>query len=315
MGGDFLEGKHMTQTAAISAPKHTASFLRRLSTLLWRLPGLRLGLLGLPPSMWFLFFYLIPLTVLIAAAFWSVDSMTGELHPGFSLHNFKSLIETKIYHTVIFRTIGIAAAVTIFDILLAFPIAYWMGVMAGPKWRAALGVCVLIPLWSSYLARVYAWRLILSHDGILNWLMHSLGLGENGIGYSNWAMSLTFTYLWLPFMILPIATALERVPRNLLEASADLGGHGFTTLRRVVLPLAAPGMIAGSIFTFSLTLGDYVTPILVGGPSSDFIGNVIYKTVGVANDIPFAAALAVVPLLVMGVYLWATRVLDKEASI
>ena len=144
--------------------------------------------------------------------------------------------------------------------------------------------------------------------------MSSLGLGENGIGYSNWAMTLTFTYLWLPFMILPIATALEKVPRNLLEASADLGGRGFTTLRRVVLPLAAPGMIAGSIFTFSLTMGDYVTPILVGGPSSDFIGNVIYKTVGVANDIPFAAALAVVPLVVMGLYLWATRILDREAA-
>lgn len=302
----------MTQTAALTL--HKPGPLRSLSTLLWRLPGLRLGLLGLPPSLWFLLFYLIPLGVLIIAAFWSVDAMTGALTPGFSLHNFRSLWETPIYHTVILRTIGIAATVTVFDILLAFPVAYWMGVMAGPKMRAVLGVCVLIPLWSSYLARVYAWRLILSHDGILNWLMGSLGLGENGIGYSNWAMTLTFTYLWLPFMILPIATALEKVPRNLLEASADLGGHGFTTLRRIVLPLAAPGMIAGSIFTFSLTLGDYVTPILVGGPSSDFIGNVIYKTVGVANDIPFAAALAVVPLVVMGLYLWATRVLDKEAS-
>ncbi|MFT4075129.1 MAG: ABC transporter permease [Asticcacaulis sp.] len=306
----------MTQTADMTAARSPAARpLRALSTLLWRLPGLRLTALGLPPSLWFLLFYLIPLAVLIVAAFWSVDSLTGALKPGFSLHNFQSLWETPIYHTVIFRTIGIAAAVTFIDILLAFPVAYWMGVMAGPKMRAVLGVCVLIPLWSSYLARVYAWRLILSHDGILNWLLRGMGLGENGIGYSNWAMTLTFTYLWLPFMILPIATALERVPRNLLEASADLGGHGFTTLRRVVLPLALPGMIAGSIFTFSLTLGDYVTPILVGGPSSDFIGNVIYKTVGVANDIPFAAALAVVPLVVMGLYLWATRVLDRETAI
>ena len=303
----------MTQATVLTS--HPTRPLRSLSTLLWRLPGLRLGLLGLPPSLWFLLFYLVPLGVLIIAAFWSVDSMTGALQPGFSLHNFRALWDTAIYHTVILRTIGIAAAVTAFDILLAFPVAYWIGVMAGPKMRAVLGVCVLIPLWSSYLARVYAWRLILSHDGILNWLMSSLGLGENGIGYSNWAMTLTFTYLWLPFMILPIATALEKVPRNLLEASADLGGRGFTTLRRVVLPLAAPGMIAGSIFTFSLTMGDYVTPILVGGPSSDFIGNVIYKTVGVANDIPFAAALAVVPLVVMGLYLWAARLLDKEAAI
>ena len=303
----------MTQATVLTS--HPTRPLRSLSTLLWRLPGLRLGLLGLPPSLWFLLFYLVPLGVLIIAAFWSVDSMTGALQPGFSLHNFRALWDTAIYHTVILRTIGIAAAVTAFDILLAFPVAYWIGVMAGPRMRAVLGVCVLIPLWSSYLARVYAWRLILSHDGILNWLMSSLGLGENGIGYSNWAMTLTFTYLWLPFMILPIATALEKVPRNLLEASADLGGRGFTTLRRVVLPLAAPGMIAGSIFTFSLTMGDYVTPILVGGPSSDFIGNVIYKTVGVANDIPFAAALAVVPLVVMGLYLWAARLLDKEAAL
>jgi putative spermidine/putrescine transport system permease protein len=293
---------------------HAPGLPRRLSTLLWRLPGLRLSLLGLPPSLWFLLFYLIPLGVLIIAAFWSVDAMTGALKPGFSWHNFANLWQTQIYHTVIFRTIGIAAGVTVADIILAFPLAYWMGVMAGPRMRAVLGVAVLVPLWSSYLARVYAWRLILSHDGILNWMMHGLGLGENTIGYSNWAMSLTFTYLWLPFMILPIATALERVPRNLLEASADLGGRGLTTLVRVVLPLAAPGMIAGSIFTFSLTLGDYVTPILVGGPDSDFIGNVIYKSVGVANDIPFAAALAVVPLVVMGLYLMATRFLDRETA-
>ncbi len=305
----------MTTTTDTSQRSSSPGILRQASTILWRLPGLRLGLLGLPPSLWFLVFYLVPLGVLIIAAFWTVDSLSGALVPGFSLHNFQALATTPVYHTVILRTIGIAAGVTLADALLAFPLAYWMGVMAGPRTRAILGVCVLVPLWSSYLARVYAWRLILSHDGILNWVLSGFGLGDNAIGYSNWAMGLTFTYLWLPFMVLPIATALERVPRNLLEASADLGGHGFTTLRRVVLPLAAPGIIAGSIFTFSLTLGDYVTPILVGGASSDFIGNVIYKTVGVANDIPFAAALAVVPLVVMGLYLWATRILDRETQI
>ncbi len=178
---------------------------------------------------------------------------------------------------------------------------------AGPRLRAALMALVMIPLWSSYLARVYAWRLILAHDGMLNWTLAQIGLGRLHIAYSNWAMWIVFSYLWLPFMILPLYAGLERIPPALLEASADLGARGWRTLSRVVLPLALPGLIAGSIFTFSLTLGDYVSPMLVGGPGSDFIGNVVYANVGVSNNIPFAAAYATVPLVVMALYLLAAR--------
>jgi putative spermidine/putrescine transport system permease protein len=179
--------------------------------------------------------------------------------------------------------------------------------LAGPRLRAGMMAAVMIPLWSSYLARVYAWRLILSHDGVLNWALSAIGLPGMHIGYSNWAMWIVFSYLWLPFMILPVAAAVERIPPSLLEASADLGSHGLATFRRIVLPMALPGMVAGAISTFSLTLGDYVTPMLVGGEGSDFIGNVVYSNVGVTNNIPFAAAYAVLPLGVMGVFLLVAR--------
>nr|WP_255643113.1 ABC transporter permease [Acidocella sp. KAb 2-4] len=179
--------------------------------------------------------------------------------------------------------------------------------LAGPRLRAALMAMVMVPLWSSYLARVYAWRLILAHDGLLNWGLKAIGLPGLHIGYSNWAMWIVFSYLWLPFMILPVAAAVERIPPSLLEASADLGAHGLATFRRVMLPMALPGMVAGAIFTFSLTLGDYVTPMLVGGEGSDFIGNVVYSNVGVTNNIPFAAAYAALPLGVMAVFLLIAR--------
>ena len=169
--------------------------------------------------------------------------------------------------------------------------------------RTALFVAVLLPLWSSYLLRVYAWRLILDHDGILNWTLRGLGLPDANIAYTNVAVWLVFTYIWLPFMIVPVYAALERIPRSTLEASADLGARGPRTFRSVTLPLALPGLVAGSIFTFALTLGDYVTPTLVGGAGSQFIGNVVYASVGVSNNVPFAAAYATVPLVVMGIYL------------
>jgi putative spermidine/putrescine transport system permease protein len=166
---------------------------------------------------------------------------------------------------------------------------------------------VLLPLWASYLARVYAWRPILAHDGALNWVLSGLGLPAVGIGYSNWAMWIVFSYVWLPFMIMPVYAALERIPTSLLEASLDLGARGVRTLRRVILPLALPGLVAGAVFTFSLRLGDYITPILVGGPGSDFIGNVVYSNVGIANNVPFAAAFATVLAIVMAMYLVVAR--------
>jgi putative spermidine/putrescine transport system permease protein len=165
---------------------------------------------------------------------------------------------------------------------------------------------VLLPLWSSYLVRVYAWQTILAHDGAINWALNGIGLGDQNLAYTNWAVWIVFSYVWLPFMVTPIYAALERIPDSYLEASADLGARGFKTLRSVILPLALPGLIAGSIFTFSLTLGDYITPLLVGGTSSNFIGIQIYRFIGESN-VPLAAAYTTIPMLIMGVYLLIAR--------
>src|SRR5207253_10232183 len=204
------------------------------------------------------------------------------------------------------RTAGIAAAVTVTDAILAFPLAYFMARVARPRTRTVVFVMVLLPLWSSYLVRVYAWRLILSNDGALNWALGGIGVHLD-IAYTNWAMWIVFSYVWLPFMVLPVYAALERIPDNFLEASADLGGSAWRTFRSVVLPLALPGVIAGSIFTFSLTLGDYITPVLVGGAGSTFIGNVVFSNIGIANNIPFAAALSTIPVAIMAVYLFIAQ--------
>ena len=195
---------------------------------------------------------------------------------------------------------------TVTDAIIAFPFAYYMARFASPRLRTLLFVLVLLPLWSSYLARIYAWRLILAHDGAVNWTLGKLGLPDQNIAYTNTAMWIVFSYVWLPFMILPVYAALERIPESYIEASADMGARGWTTLRRVILPLAVPGLVAGSIFTFSLTLGDYITPTLVG--NTQFIGNVVYRNVlGLTNNLPFAAAYATIPLIVMAVYLALAR--------
>ncbi|MCB8838967.1 ABC transporter permease [Aurantimonas sp. VKM B-3413] len=280
---------------------------RRLSALVWRRPRLGLAALLAPPLAWFLLIYLAALAVLFVAAFWSVDPFTGLVERSFTLDNFRDIGESGTYRWIAVRTLLMAAAVTLTDAVLAFPTAYFMARIAGPKLRIALFTLVLLPLWSSYLARVYAWRLILAHDGALNWALMEIGLPRLAIGYSNWAMWIVFSYIWLPFMIMPLYAALERIPTSLLQASGDLGARGFRTFVRVILPLAMPGLVAGSIFTFSLTLGDYITPVLVGGPGSDFIGNVVYANVGIANNIPFAAAYATIPLVVMALYLIAAR--------
>jgi putative spermidine/putrescine transport system permease protein len=279
----------------------------RVSSALHSRPWLRGLLLLSPPAAWFVVLYLAALALLLISAFWKVDDFTGKLVHTWTTENFHTLITDSTYRTIALRTIGIAAAVTITDALLAFPFAYFAVRVAPRRVQTWLFVAVLLPLWSSYLVRVYAWRLILAKDGILNWTLGKLGLGSLGVAYSNWAMWIVFSYIWLPFMILPVWAALERVPDSYLEASADLGASRWTTFRRVLLPLALPGVVAGSIFTFSLTLGDFITPTLVGGANSDFIGNVVYRSVGVSNDVPFAAAFAVVPVVVMGVYLLIAR--------
>jgi putative spermidine/putrescine transport system permease protein len=281
--------------------------LKAISSVSWRRGWVAVVSLLSLPTVWFVGLYLAAIGATFITSFWTVDDMSGALIPGFSLGNFQALLSDPTYARIAARTIFIAAAVTFTDVVLAWPVAYAMIRLAGPRLRAGMMAAVMIPLWSSYLARVYAWRLILSHDGVLNWALSAIGLPGMQIGYSNWAMWIVFSYLWLPFMILPVAAAVERIPPSLLEASADLGSHGLATFRRVVLPMALPGMVAGAISTFSLTLGDYVTPMLVGGEGSDFIGNVVYSNVGVTNNIPFAAAYAVLPLGVMGVFLLVAR--------
>jgi len=274
---------------------------------LWRRPWLKgLSLLA-PAVLAFLLVYIAALVALFVSSFWSVDPFTSKLIHTWTLDNFRTLWEEPTYRRVAFRTIFIAAAVTVTDAIIAFPFAYFMARIAGGRTRAVLFVLVLLPLWASYLARVYAWRLILNSDGLLNWTLGKLGLPPANIAYTNTAMWIVFSYIWLPFMILPVYASLERIPHSYIEASRDLGAKGFRTLRTVILPLALPGVVAGSIFTFSLTLGDYITPVLIGGASSQFIGNVVYDSVNQSSNLPFGAAFAVVPLVVMGVYLAIAR--------
>ena len=262
----------------------------------------------LPPLVAFLVVYIGSLSVLFVSAFWTVDSFTGKLLHIWNVENFRTIFSTAdpTYLRIAGRTAGIAAAVTVTDAILAFPLAYFMARVARPRTRTVVFVMVLLPLWSSYLVRVYAWRLILSNDGALNWALGGIGLHLD-IAYTNWAMWIVFSYVWLPFMVLPVYAALERIPDNFLEASADLGARGWRTFSSIVLPLVLPGLIAGSIFSFSLTLGDYITPSLVGGAGSNFIGNVVYENVGVNANVPFAAAFATVPVLIMALYLTVAR--------
>lgn len=290
-----------------TAAEALALRLRCLSAGIWRRPALGAGLLLAPPLGWFILIYLAALLALFISAFWTVDSFTGELNRSWTLTNFHTILTSDIYRRIAIRTVLMAAAVTVTDIILAFPFAYFMVRLAGPRQRVVLFTLVLVPLWSSYLARVYAWRLILAHNGALNWVLRHLGFDGLEIGYTNWAMWIVFSYIWLPFMIMPIYSAIERIPYSLFEAAQDLGAKAWRTFFKVILPLAMPGVVAGSIFTFSLTLGDYITPVLVGGPGSDFIGNVVYANVGIANNIPFAAAYATIPLIVMAAYLAFAR--------
>ncbi len=279
----------------------------RLSGFFWRHRWAKGLLLLAPPLLAFGLVYLASLAALFISSFWTVNSFTTEIERIWNVANFRTIWESGAYRSIALRTIGIAAAVTVTDAVLAFPLAYFMARIASGRMRAFLFVAVLLPLWSSYLIRVYIWRLILNQDGVLNWSLNGIGLPDQHLAYSNWAVWIVFSYVWLPFMILPIFGALERLPHSYIEASRDLGAGGFETFRRIVLPLALPGVIAGSIFTFSLTLGDYVTPLLAGGAGSQFIGNVVYSSVGISNNVPFAAAFAAVPLAVMAVYLTIAR--------
>lgn len=274
---------------------------------MWRLPWLRPALLLAPPLAWMVFVYLASLVLLLITAFWAIDTFTTNIVEVWNLDNFRIIATDPTYQHIITRTVGIAALVTVTDIVLAFPLAYYMARVASRRVQTLLFAAVLLPLWASYLARLYAWILILNHSGVLNWGLQSIGLPAPNLGYTNTAMWIVFSYIWLPFMVIPTYAALERVPDSLLEAAADLGAKRWRAVRDVVLPLVLPGIVAGSIFTFSLTLGDYVTPILVGGAGSQFIGNVVYNNIGIANNVPFAAALSMVPIAIMAVYLIAAK--------
>jgi putative spermidine/putrescine transport system permease protein len=282
--------------------------MTRASAALWRRPWLRASLTLSPALTWFLVIYLASLVAMLITSLWTVNPFTNNLEHHASLANFRQLF-TSTYLHIIWRTIVLAALVTVTDAVLAVPFAYFMARVATHRVRSLLFVAVLLPLWASYLARVYAWIVILTKGGTLDWAFRHVGLPEPNLGYTNTAMWLVFSYIWLPFMIIPVYTALERIPDSLVEAASDLGARELRTLRDVVLPLALPGIIAGSIFTFSLTLGDFITPLLIGGTNSNLIGNVIYDNIGTANNLPFAAALAIVPIVIMTVYLLAARAL------
>jgi putative spermidine/putrescine transport system permease protein len=287
----------------------------RVSAALWRRPWARAALLLTPPLAWFLALYIAPLVVLLVTAFWQINPFTTNIERVWTLSNLTTILTTPAYLQIIGRTVAMAAAVTVVDAVVAFPFAYYMARVASPRTRTALFVAILLPLWASYLAKVYSWLLIFTHQGILDWSLAKLGLGQVHLIYTNWAVFTVFCYLWLPYMIIPVYAALERIPASQLEASQDLGARTWRTTRLVLFPLALPGIAAGSIFTFSLTLGDYITPILVGGTSATFIGNVIYTNVGVANNVPFAAAMALIPIAIMAVYLLGARALGAFEEI
>jgi putative spermidine/putrescine transport system permease protein len=287
----------------MTAQTRPGGWLRRLQQALYQRPRLQLGILLLLPLGALVLIYFGSLVVLLFNAFWTLDPFTGQVQQTPSLDNFATIIESSTYRTITLRTVGMAALVTVTCAIVGFPIAYYIARLASPRTRRWLVVAVLLPLWASYLVKVFAWRAILQEQGVLNWVLAPLGV--EGPGYGDVAVWLVFTYLWLPYMILPIVAGLERIPSSLLEASGDLGARAGFTFRKVVFPLALPAVVAGSIFTFSLTLGDYIAPSLVSG--TQFLGNVIYREVGVSGNLPLAAALSCIPILVMVVYLLLAR--------
>lgn len=300
--------------ASLTETTRSPSSLGRLSTYFYTRPSLLLLLLLVPPLLWLGIIYLGSLFSLLLQSFFQLDDFTGQVIMQPTIDNYLRLFSATNL-SIILRTAGMAAIVTVISALIAFPLAYYMARYAGSRMKALFYVAVMLPLWSNYLVRVYAWKLILAKEGAIHWIFNQLGLG----GFLDWILSLpviegsslstsylgtmiTFVYIWLPYMILPVQAALERVPRSLIEASSDLGAKPGETFRKVILPLAIPGVAAGSIFTFSLTLGDYIIPQLIGS-SRPFIGQAVYQFQGTSGDIPMAAAFAMVPIAIMAVYL------------
>jgi len=290
----------------------------RLSDLFWRRPKLLLFLMLTPPLLWLGIIYIGSLIALLLQSFFSIDDFSGMVNYEFTLSTYAQLLNSANFD-IILRTVVMAALVTIASAFVAFPIAYYAARYAQGKWKALFYLGVMLPLWSSYLVKVYAWKLILAKEGILTWIFDKLHLGwlldgvlalpiigGNSLSVSYIGTFLVFVYIWLPYMILPTQAALERVPANLLEASSDLGATPKQTFRTVLLPLALPGVVAGSIFTFSLTLGDYIIPQIIGS-SRLFIGQAVYTQQGTAGNVPLAAAFSVVPIVIMAIYLWIAK--------
>jgi putative spermidine/putrescine transport system permease protein len=297
---------------AAPAPAAPRGVARRVAAWLYPHKRLQVGLLLAGPVGWLAIAYFGSLFVLLLNAFWAKDAFTGNVKPfDWSLRAFQDIAGNEVYRIIAVRTVVMAALVTLTDAILAFPIAYYMARIAKPRTRNLMVVAILMPLWASYLVKVYAWRTILQGNGFLEWVLGPFGIQGPGLDEiaNSW---LVFSYLWLPYMILPIYAGLERIPASLLEASSDLGGRSWLTFRRVVLPLVFPALVAGSIFTFSLTLGDYITPDLVS--DAKFIGNVIYDNSSLGN-LPLAAAYSLVPIVIMTIYLLVARRLGAFESL
>ena len=308
----------MSGALALPASQPPANLRRRVSDLLYTRRGLLLLALLAPPLLWFGVIYLGALFALLANAFFSLDDFTGQVVREFTLKNFAELGDGANVDVAL-RTIAMAVSVTLACIALAFPLAYYMARHASGAQKAALYIAVMLPLWSSYLVRLYAWKLLLAKEGAVSWLAQQLhavwlldallatpGIGGSSLSFSTLGTFIVFVYMWLPFMVLPIMAAVERIPGSFIEASADLGAPPGTTFWKVILPLAMPGVAAGSIFTFSLTLGDYIIPQVIGD-STLYIGQVVYMQQGVAGNVPFAAAFSLVPIAVIGAYLWLAK--------
>jgi putative spermidine/putrescine transport system permease protein len=290
-------------TTTVERPAGTSTGVRRLSAVLFRRPRLRLaGLLALPTA-WLVLVYLSALGALLATAFFSVDEFTNDVVRKLTFQNFHDVFSDSGYLTATVRTVGIAAAVTVLCTVLGFPMAFFMAKVAPARWRNLLVALVVTPLWASYLVKVYAWQaMVQPESGVLSWLFKPFGL--SGPGFGEPATVLTLSYLWLPYMILPIYAGLERLPDSLVDASSDLGAGPWRTLRSVVVPLVYPSVVAGSVFTFSLSLGDYITVQIVGG-KTQMLGNIVFQNY--TTSLPFAAAIAVIPVVIMVIYLTAVR--------
>ena len=291
-----------TVTSPPAAPRH--GVVRRVSASLFRHPRARLGLLATPPMLWLVVAYLAALVALLITAFYTTDSLTGHMIRQPTLVNFQTILHEPFYRTLTLRTVSVAVGVTVIDALLAIPFGLFLSKVVTRRWQGVLVVAMLVPLWASYLVKAYAWRTLFENGGVLDWMFRPFGMHTPGFGLS--AVVIVECYLWFPYMVVAVFAGYERLPDSLLEASSDLGAKGWRTFRSVALPMVFPAIVAGSVFTFSLTLGDYIAVSLVGG-QIQFLGNVIYSDVAGSANQPLGAALSMIPITLVLLYLFVIR--------